>query len=454
MKRLMSILVIAAMLVAAVNVHISASAVKVKKPSKVSIKSIQTVSTNAIRLSWKKVKKAKGYQIKLAANKNLTKGKKTININKNKKAKTIKDLKSGTKYYVKVRAYTKRSGKKIYGKWSKIKSAYTKQKKVKKIKKKNKGPHALPETVEDYEPGYIPDSNYVEQEPTTQPTTQSRTLTAEEIYANKQKLSTLNEQLRAKYDKGNYYKLNNGENGRQIYDSSRWNDIVEQIEENTAIINGEIDVSEWYKEAWDYRFWFNDCLINDIPLNSIDTSVYHDGIRIDLNKYPMLQEFFRSNPANITNDMSDIEKLEAIARYVAANGIYISGEDRYGENNQDTYYGLVDYPDEADSELISEAYRILLLDGKGVCKDFSNTCSIWAGYYDIYCVGIVSSDINHQWNRAILKDKNGIEGWYEIDASAGNYKPTVKKVSFDLSNNMKNVTDAIIGYTNWIYINK
>lgn len=182
MKRLMSILVIAAMLVAAVNVHISASAVKVKKPSKVSIKSIQTVSTNAIRLSWKKVKKAKGYQIKLAANKNLTKGKKTININKNKKAKTIKDLKSGTKYYVKVRAYTKRSGKKIYGKWSKIKSAYTKQKKVKKIKKKNKGPHALPETVEDYEPGYIPDSNYVEQEPTTQPTTSSDSETFKSKY--------------------------------------------------------------------------------------------------------------------------------------------------------------------------------------------------------------------------------------------------------------------------------
>ena len=35
--------------------------------------------------------------------------------------KTITKLKKGKTYYVRVRAYKKLSGKKIYGKWSKIK---------------------------------------------------------------------------------------------------------------------------------------------------------------------------------------------------------------------------------------------------------------------------------------------------------------------------------------------
>ena len=38
----------------------------------------------------------------------------------NKKTLTIKKLKSGRKYYVRVRSYQTINGKRVYGKWSKV----------------------------------------------------------------------------------------------------------------------------------------------------------------------------------------------------------------------------------------------------------------------------------------------------------------------------------------------
>lgn len=67
----------------------------------------------------KKVTGATGYQIKYSTNKKLKKAK-TANLSASKKSLTIKKLKSGKKYYFRVRAYTKVNGKKVYGKWSKI----------------------------------------------------------------------------------------------------------------------------------------------------------------------------------------------------------------------------------------------------------------------------------------------------------------------------------------------
>ena len=50
-----------------------------------------------------------------------TKKKKSKMVGKWTSKKTITKLKKGKTYYVRVRAYKKLSGKKIYGKWSKIK---------------------------------------------------------------------------------------------------------------------------------------------------------------------------------------------------------------------------------------------------------------------------------------------------------------------------------------------
>lgn len=89
--------------------------VKVKKVSGISLSS--TTKTRMV-VSTKEVKGAKGYQILYAANSSFTKGKKSLNTGLLNK--TVKKLKSGRKYYVKVRAYKEDStGKRIYGSYSK-----------------------------------------------------------------------------------------------------------------------------------------------------------------------------------------------------------------------------------------------------------------------------------------------------------------------------------------------
>ena len=97
---------------------------KKKTTVKISKKTKKTVTA-----SWKKIKDAKGYQVMYATNKKFTKGKKNITL---KKASTLKKkirkLKKNKKYYVRVRAYTKIGGKKVYSKWSTAKMAKTKKK--------------------------------------------------------------------------------------------------------------------------------------------------------------------------------------------------------------------------------------------------------------------------------------------------------------------------------------
>ncbi len=76
-------------------------------------------------LKWKKQtqKGIKGYEIQYATDKKFTKNTKTVSINKAKTtSKTIKKLKSGKKYYVRIRTFTKKNGEKVYSKWSKTKS--------------------------------------------------------------------------------------------------------------------------------------------------------------------------------------------------------------------------------------------------------------------------------------------------------------------------------------------
>lgn len=94
-----------------------------KAPAKVTALKLKA-KKKALQVSWKKVSGASGYQIWYSTSKKFKKkSAKTV-----KKPKlTIKKLKSGKTYFVKVRAYTLKNGKKVYGAWSK-----TMKKKVKK----------------------------------------------------------------------------------------------------------------------------------------------------------------------------------------------------------------------------------------------------------------------------------------------------------------------------------
>lgn len=100
----------------------------VKKPGKVKIKKVYTKrkSSKKIKLTFKKVKGAKGYQIAVyKTKKNAVKNKKVL-VRKSVKRTNLtfqsKKLKNKQRLYVKVRAFVLNTkGKKIYGNWSKVK---------------------------------------------------------------------------------------------------------------------------------------------------------------------------------------------------------------------------------------------------------------------------------------------------------------------------------------------
>lgn len=91
----------------------------------------QTVKVKAngkkkIKVSWKKDKKASGYEITYSTKKSF-KGKKTIVVKSNKTtSKVVKKLTSKKKYFVKVRSYKQVGKTKTYGAYSKVKTVKVK----------------------------------------------------------------------------------------------------------------------------------------------------------------------------------------------------------------------------------------------------------------------------------------------------------------------------------------
>ena len=84
---------------------------KVKKPGRVKIRYVY-VQKKKLVVSWKWKSNVAGFQLQYAQNKKFTKKKKTKSFGEYKSSATIKGLKKGKKYYVRVRAYRKKSGKK------------------------------------------------------------------------------------------------------------------------------------------------------------------------------------------------------------------------------------------------------------------------------------------------------------------------------------------------------
>jgi fibronectin type 3 domain-containing protein len=100
-----------------------AYAASAKKPAKVTIKKATAVSMTSFKVTWKKAKNAKKYQVYVSTKKSsgfkrvITTKKTSYTVKKlNKKA-----LKAGKKYYVKVRALNGN----VKGKWSKVKAVTT-----------------------------------------------------------------------------------------------------------------------------------------------------------------------------------------------------------------------------------------------------------------------------------------------------------------------------------------
>lgn len=117
MKRILSLLLSAVMLVSAMSL-VDFSAFAGSKLPATSITSL-SAKDNGFKIKWKKKSGITGYQIQYSTNSKFKKGNKSIKI-KNAKtvSKKITKLKAAKKYYVRIRTY---KGKK-YSKWSKKKN--------------------------------------------------------------------------------------------------------------------------------------------------------------------------------------------------------------------------------------------------------------------------------------------------------------------------------------------
>ncbi len=94
-------------------------------PSRSSALNLKTLRGRKLKVSWKKDKRATGYQIQYCTSKAFKKGVETININKNKTTiNTIRRLTKGKRYHVRVRAYKSaklnKKTQKLYGAWSTV----------------------------------------------------------------------------------------------------------------------------------------------------------------------------------------------------------------------------------------------------------------------------------------------------------------------------------------------
>lgn len=86
---------------------------------KTTISKLNNTKSKKLSVKIKKVSDANGYEVSYATNKKFKSAKKQITV---KTTITLKNMKKGKTYYVRVRAYKLDSvGEKVYGKWSKIK---------------------------------------------------------------------------------------------------------------------------------------------------------------------------------------------------------------------------------------------------------------------------------------------------------------------------------------------
>lgn len=95
--------------------------VEIKPSFSTKVKSLKT-GKKAIKVTLKKAKDVAGYQIEYSKNSDFSKSKKVKIKGYKTTKKTIKKLKKGTEYFVRVRAYKTVAGKKLYSDWSSAES--------------------------------------------------------------------------------------------------------------------------------------------------------------------------------------------------------------------------------------------------------------------------------------------------------------------------------------------
>lgn len=92
---------------------------KTSVPDKATLSSVKKADSTSLKTSWKKAAVASGYQVVIATNSKFTKNVEKFTVKgRTTVSKTIKELKKGKTYYVKIRAYKTVNGTKLYGEYS------------------------------------------------------------------------------------------------------------------------------------------------------------------------------------------------------------------------------------------------------------------------------------------------------------------------------------------------
>lgn len=94
-------------------------------PKKPEMKKL-TAGKKKFTVQWKKDKKADGYQVQYSTDKKFKKNVKSVNVSKKNTKATVKKLKKGKTYRVRMHSYKKINGKKYYSGWGKVKSVKVK----------------------------------------------------------------------------------------------------------------------------------------------------------------------------------------------------------------------------------------------------------------------------------------------------------------------------------------
>lgn len=97
------------------------------KPNPTTLKSLSTPAKKQIKTTWTKASGVAGYQVQWSTTSNFASNYKSVYVTGASKVSTIiKTYSSNRKYYVRVRSYINRDGKKVYSSWSNTKSIKTK----------------------------------------------------------------------------------------------------------------------------------------------------------------------------------------------------------------------------------------------------------------------------------------------------------------------------------------
>ena len=126
MKRIISLLLSLLILVSSANMPAFSAYAAVNKNISI-VRIVKYKNSLKVKFKVTKTKKISGYQVQASTSKKFKKAKtKSVKVKASRRAAKVKKLKKNTKYFVRVRSYTKKkNGKVKYSKWSKVKSAKT-----------------------------------------------------------------------------------------------------------------------------------------------------------------------------------------------------------------------------------------------------------------------------------------------------------------------------------------